>query len=126
MSKKDAGMKSGGYLREIPKPHVRMFADKRRRRKVSVTIGVFYGIGHHYHVTMSEEDNPIWNCAENCWQFAWDDKNYRGRIETGIFGLETQAIDYVKRTARRYFPKHSHRLTKPFSSSRFFYKEEGA
>ena len=70
---------SGGYLREIPKPHRRMFTPGGRKKR-SVRLSVFvYSNGRHYKTSLYQEDNPIWNRETKCWQRAWDDDEGKGK-----------------------------------------------
>jgi hypothetical protein len=73
------GETSGGYLRDIPDPHVRRWPGDAKPRDVRVHIMRYYGIGIHYYATVEEEDNPLWDEATQCWRVAWDDDAARGR-----------------------------------------------
>jgi len=105
----------GGHLEEISKPHTRFFPNPYRKRKVTVTISRYYGIGLHYYVSLQEEDNPIWN--GEAWQTAWDDKEGRGRTDTDLFfGGEIEAnirveayeiaVGKAMMLIKKYFPDH--------------------
>ena len=123
----------GGHLKDIPLPHKRKFDDKRRRRKVSVHITTFPGAGVHYHVSLSEEDNPIWNPSKDTWkwmngsnriigwQVAWDDEGARGRH---LNSVHSKSLEEAQRWAvetfnREFDPKthvmidHGHGYRKP-------------
>lgn len=115
----------GGKLSEIPKPHRRLFDDKRRKRKLKISVQVFYGIGRHYHVTVRQEDNPIWNPLTQAqaspswrevqnmdygkeivgWQLAWDDEDGHGKSVLDKFDTLTQAKNFIKKAVKR-FPNH--------------------
>lgn len=71
----------GGLLADIPKPHVRMFPGKKRR-KVRCKISSFIGLcpdAKHFYVSLQEEDNPILNLKDETWQSAWDDPEAKGK-----------------------------------------------
>lgn len=121
----------GGYLREIPKPHVRKFGsvaigallpDGRiaEKRPVVVSIMKFYGIGQHLHVSIREDDNPIWNVDPNhwaqrlekggLWHEAWDDEMLRGLAFDESFVKRRDALAWVKSIAKKHFSTKTHRL----------------
>lgn len=59
------GLIHGGNLDEIPEPHVYFYPASGEKRKVTVKIMRYYGYGPHYHISLKEEDNPIWDNRED-------------------------------------------------------------
>lgn len=114
----------GGYLKDIPRPWRRYFDDKRRKRKLRISIGTF-SIGVHYFVTIHQEDNPIWDCRTHaeerpdwkeiqeteygneviCWHKAWDDKEGEGIHLSEKFDTQFQAKKWIDKQLKR-FPQH--------------------
>lgn len=124
---------SGGYLKEIPKPHKRYFDDRRRRREVTIHITIYQGIGMHYHVTLSEEDDSIWNISSSeyyedevvGWQTARDDDRSKGESISEKFNTPRQAEAFVRKTLRRRFPRKTHKYVYGWTgqSRKWFYKD---
>lgn len=108
---------SGGYLNEIPEPHIRKFPNPYSKRKVKITVSRYYGYGIHYYVSIREDDNPIWNSERNLWTRAWDDKEGEGKTDTDLYfdgddnaNIRTDAyelaIGKAKMVLKRHFPDH--------------------
>ncbi len=121
---------SGGKIKKIPKPHRRMFPGRKKRR-VTLTMGFFWGLGHHCHATLREEDNPIF-CThrdeythEDHWHMAWDDDEGRGLTLSEKFNTEFQARRWVKKVWKENFSRKTHRLTEELNDRgiRWFYRE---
>jgi hypothetical protein len=132
------GLSGGGYLKEIPKPHVRMFPNEKSKRRVSVAVMVYDLVGgRHYRVSVTEEDNPIWNShtqAEHSpnwkeiqgteygkkvvgWQVAWDDEEGKG-LELYSVGLDFlyQVEDFIRDAWENNFSDETHYLSHTTSS----------
>jgi hypothetical protein len=90
---------------------------------VRVSIRQFLGGGSHYHVSIVEEDNKVWNRAPKGkyspghedepvgWVTLWDTPpEARGRIFEGIFKRLSQAKAFVKKNLV-YFPAETHEGT---------------
>jgi hypothetical protein len=71
----------GGHLSDIPLPRIRRWPGCPDKRKITIRITRYYDVGIHYFLTIFEEDNPLWNEKNQEWQFAWDDKEYRGKTD---------------------------------------------
>jgi hypothetical protein len=100
-----AGLRFGGYLADIPQPHVRMFPG-RKRREVRVSVVKYY---HHWYCRLTEEDNPIWDSKTGYWTGAWDDELYRGRtIQNAQHSSSTLAILWLENAIAEEFPKGTH------------------
>lgn len=67
----------GGYLKDIPEPHIRRWPGCPRPRKVHFAGGRFAGFVH-YHMRCEVEHNGIWQGG--LWVEAWDDA--AGRVKT--------------------------------------------
>ena len=96
----------GGTLGEIPEPHKRKFSDKRRKRRVTVSVSVYSGIGHHYWVRLREEENPIWDSSSDDWRIAFDDKDAHGDSISKPFDTSMQARAFVYDEIAKKFPNH--------------------
>jgi hypothetical protein len=116
------GTMHGGYLKEHkgPVPFVRLFDDKRRRRRVTIQIYSWVGLcpgATHYHVTMREEDNPVLGFKEFGgkeewrWIVYWDDIEAEGQVECSS-GLpdEAHVWSWIKRTWKEMFSSKTHRV----------------
>ena len=114
---------SGGHLKDIPKPHIRYFDDRRRKREVKVSILKFEGYGIHYHVDIKEEDNPILDIGENhssgkpCWHACWDDEKGRGKLFAKKFNSTSDAAHYIKEVWHEEFENKTHKLVLSMTSS---------
>lgn len=120
----------GGHLKEIPKPHIRVW-DKpgRKKRRVEVNITVFYGIGHHYHVNIREEENPILcSCADAekvHHHKTWDDKDADGKTFDDKFNTEKEARNWVRKIFKKNFSRTTHELVSGLGNDKlkWFYKD---
>lgn len=92
----------GGHLADIPLPHRRMFDDRRRKRKVDVSIKRWLS---HYHVSLHAENNPIWNSATKRWQHAWDDHECKSVSDGARFSTLSAANRWIKQTMAKKFPR---------------------
>lgn len=123
----------GGHLKDIPEPHKRYFADKRRKRKVTVTISKWKGVGKHWYVTMIEEDDAIWDSRvtgmwsdktkPNGWTRPWDRSESDGRVFSGSFEVYKKAGECVMEMVANHFPAETHRLVRAFTDEKWFYRE---
>ena len=90
----------GGYLKDIPLPHRRFWPGAPRKKSVRIRIMRYYGQGPHYHTSLKEEHNPIWDTIEGTWRESWDDEEGRGRDEWGIAdwpnGLRSYQLTKIK------------------------------
>lgn len=120
----------GGKLSEIPKPWHRQFPGPQKR-KVRLTIGVFTGVGRHFHVRIEEEDNPIY-CAhrdkyttEAHWHKAEDDKEANGRAFDDKFDTEKAARQWARETFAKQFGDATHQIVQSGTGEppRWFYRE---
>jgi len=103
----------GGRLKDQPKPIVRKFDNKKRKRKVTVHVMTYVGTcvwyAKHYTGVIREEDNPILgkDDGQPAWITCWDDAKAKGQI---IFGpcteSEHEAWFWIKSTVKEKFPKH--------------------
>lgn len=98
----------GGHIKDYPKAR-RMFPG-RKKRLVKITAKVYYGLGHHYWITMHEEDNPIWDAKERAWRTCWDDTDGRGAIESKSFLSMVSAQQWIRATQKKMFPTRTHKL----------------
>jgi hypothetical protein len=108
-------MLTGGYIKDIPKPHRRMFPGKTKRKlRISVAR---YSCGVHYYVTIREEDNPIWDKSLHGpgwgkeradkpigWHVAWDDKKGKGREFEQRCNTSRAASKYIADMVAKHFP----------------------
>lgn len=117
---------SGGYLKEIPTPHVRRWPSVVLR-PVFVHIAVYDVVGgKHYYPDIKEQDNPIWNAKRECWQIAWDDEQARGRafIHPG-FNRLIDAHEWVASILAEHFPPTTHKVLRTGGMRAFYYRRTG-
>lgn len=119
----------GGLFSEIPKPHIRLFPGPKKRR-VTIKIGTYVGIGSHSYVTIEEESNPVWNSAENVWQVSWDKSGDRDAEGEGLqfnarFAHYSSALRWAKRKCLEYFHPDTHEISMCYSTKKqkWFYKQ---
>jgi hypothetical protein len=81
MTRNAHGSRHGGHLADIPLPHIRKYPGNEGPRPVEVSVAQYAGFPH-WHVTINESSNPIWDEATEYWTTAWDDRSEetRGRI----------------------------------------------
>jgi hypothetical protein len=116
----------GGNIEEIPKPHIRMFSNKQRKRKVQVEFHNWVGNGgRHTYVSLTEEDNPIWNEKEYRWQKPWEDPEGKGQYFSNRFNTHEQAVRWAKKIAKKYFPNKTHKLVRKYSDNQKWWYKEG-
>jgi hypothetical protein len=98
-----SGITHGGWLKDVPDPHIYYWPGAEDKRKLYARIMRYYGIGPHYHVSISQEDNPVWDCTidkyrkdePRGWVTTWDN-DFPGKGKTY---LNDEAI---MRTYRSY------------------------
>ncbi len=114
----------GGELSEITPPHIRFFDVSRRKREVTVSVMMFYGIGQHYHVTLRQQENPVWNRRYHRWQSLRYDKGSEGRRVDTKFDSYEEAETFIRRVMRWVFPNHR-AMRDDATGRRWFYKRDG-
>ena len=113
----------GGNMVDIPKPHIRMFDDKRLKRKVSLTITQYTGIGSHYYITLKEQNNSILDTKDNKWRLCWgDDLGVGKRVESKV-DTEEEIKKEVNYLFEENFNKKTHRIVNKQYYKKWFYKE---
>ncbi len=126
-------------LEVIPKPHRWYYDDRRRRRHVRVCIMKFYGVGHHYHISIEEDDDAVWDSRDAAsWGRPGEPCGWtqpRGNPRGGRrFDFKRNYYDAAARAAllilRREFPRRTHEwsldnLTEEGSKSRRWFYGEG-
>ena len=95
----------GGNVKDYPGAK-RRFPGKRKR-EVTVSVRMYYGIGKHYWVSVKEKDNPIWDGEH--WRTCWDDFEGRGRIESQSFLSMVSAQQWLESLKKKEFPKKTHK-----------------
>ena len=115
---------SGGELSKITPPHVRFFDVSRRKREVVVSVMTFYGIGEHYHVTLKQQENPVWNRYRRRWQSPRYDRDSDGRRVSEKFDTCKEAETFIRRVMRWIFPNHR-AVRDDYTGRRWFYKRDG-
>jgi hypothetical protein len=117
--------RNGGYLKDIPRPHFRMFGPigrkwpqhiprYRKLRELHISVYQYAGFPH-YFVTLRQEDNYIWDTRredtdppdfKGRWHKAWDDKRGEGKtIHSGELNNRLEVNAFIKKHVRR-FPRH--------------------
>jgi len=86
----------------------RWFDNKKRVRKVFITITKVYGDYHHWYASLKEEANPFWiRSSEDMPGGAWgEDERARGQKFEEKFNTEDGAKAYADIIMRDHFPKH--------------------
>jgi hypothetical protein len=138
---RDAPELRGGYLKDIPEPHIRKYPEFGPRL-VRISITRYYGLGPHYTASIEEEDNPLWNRLTRAesdpywedtpsgeeiigWQVAWDDEEAKGR---SFFSKRSKSwyrvYLWVRRIVAKHFqPESDYEFHNPTTGKRWFYKE---
>ena len=113
----------GGKIEDCPQPFVRKFPYPRRKRSVRLTVMVWCGIGHHFHTSLREESNPIWN--GEAWQTSWSDPECDGKSFFEAFETEIEARKWIHYTFDKHFSRKTHKLVTDLDQKfvRWFYKE---
>lgn len=92
----------GGYLHEVPEPHIRMCSLPGYRRVVVVKNLKFIA-GGHYYVSITEEDDPVWDAKQQGWRYAWDDEKKRGRSFDARYSHIRFVQPWIDRTIAQHF-----------------------
>ncbi len=124
----------------VPLPHIRLFPNPTRRRKVKVRIQKYNVAGAtHYHVSLEEEFNAIWESRTNHeehpdfykdtakhnqrpqgWVQCHSDEEGRGRhFSAGMATSRFQVSCYIRHLVRTQFPPETHELHKAWGSGLF-------
>ncbi|MCK5614474.1 hypothetical protein KAR91_72085 [Candidatus Pacearchaeota archaeon] len=115
----------GGHLKDIPKPHLRKWADAQpmmlglnrweqkqpptnEKRRITISFSSYVGTAAinatHYIVRIEEETNPIWNSDTEQWQNPWDyDSSDDDIVFREEFTLATRAVDWAKIMVDEHF-----------------------
>ena len=120
----------GGKLKEIPKPWKREFPSKTKKQRVYTNIHSYRGFvpgAIHWHASLEEENNLIWNRKKRCWQMAWDDEKAKGRCFLGAaFMSQVEAHDWIEQMRQDNFPERTHVLVEEHGTNRrWIYKRSG-
>lgn len=117
-------MRRGGHIEDIPKPHIRKWPTSKQKRSITIRIMRFDSMRKHYHVSINQESNPIWDATENefdpgkpiGWTTAWDDLEGHGLNEWELIDkepgfqhtyiLKIEAEKAVEKIVKKYFPDH--------------------
>lgn len=112
------GKITGGYLEDIPEPHIRKWPGSPHKRELTVRITRYYYEGTHYYISIQEEENPLWNGTPYehdesrpvGWVVAWDDKEAQGKTDFNFntdtrFNYITEAKHAVDKILEN-FPDH--------------------
>jgi hypothetical protein len=119
------GRHIGGHLKDIPEPHVYYWPGADIKRKMTCRIMRFYGAGgRHYHVSVMQEDNPVWDGREckyrpgepQGWTVPWD-RDFPGKGGTAwdlfrneevksIYRVRLQARQDIEAAVTKYYPDH--------------------
>jgi hypothetical protein len=107
----------GGKIEEVPLPIIYFFDDKRRKREVEVVVGVFPGIGVHYHVDIREENDGVLDRSINLpyrtnpvWRECWNDEKAKGKQFWEKFDNERDVANYIKKIWKKEFSSKTHKL----------------
>jgi hypothetical protein len=131
----------GGYLKDIPRPHIRKYP-RWGPRLVRISITRYWGIGLHYSASIDEVANPLWNRLTHAekdpywegtergnevigWQVAWDDEEAKGRSFLSPRCLSRYwAYVWVQKIIAEHFqPESDYEFHNPMTGKRWFYKE---
>ena len=128
LARRKLGRYIGGYLRDIPKPHVRRWPSPTGElREVRVRVGVYDIVGgQHYYPDVWEEDNPIWNSIRLCWQVAWDDVEAKGRsYQHAGFERQMDARQWIANILAEHFPSSAYKVFRAGGMRAFYYRHPG-
>jgi hypothetical protein len=127
-----------GSIAEIPPPHLRKFPSDTETRKVTVTISRWGGIwgGGHYHITLREEPNPVWDSRNRDygdhsvigWRTPEDDLDGMGREFKSVFKTQNAAQSWARGIISTHFENgqgHYEIIKMGGIRCRWFYKREG-
>lgn len=119
----------GGHLENIPEPHIYKWPGCERKRTVTVRIMRWPG-NPHYHVSVNQEDNPVWNSLPKewgdngpiGWTVPWRDYPGKGMSDLGLwnemrefnqehkfpfcFRTHIAAVQAVEKLVEKVFPDH--------------------
>ena len=96
----------GVNLEEVPEPHRWWFDDKRHRRGVTVTIGTFFGVGHHFYAEIEEQDDYVWDSCRKAWRRPWVAPPHGGQKFEERWSTVAAAERYVELILADHFPRH--------------------
>lgn len=124
---------SGTDLSAHPTPYLRKWPNARKKRRVTVTQTVFYGIGHHTYVTLREEDNPIWSMEpdpigdskllKGRWIEPWKDTEGDGLQISERCLTALDAARWIRNTFAALFSEKTHMLVHEHGERKWFYKD---
>lgn len=124
--KPDYSKYCGHYGGLVPDNPIRMWPKCQRKRRVTISIIMFYGIGQHYWVSLKEDGNPVWNTEEGYWFEPWSDRDPEGRgkrLDTQKFNTLIEAKRWIAETLAKEFPKKTHTYYNSNTYKRWYYKE---
>ncbi len=89
---------SSRFKDDVWHPVTRLFDDRRKKRRVRVSIRV-WPVGWHYYAKLKQDDNPAWDGEQWClWH---DDPDGRGAVAEGRFGTMREAKEFVRREMKK-------------------------
>lgn len=105
----------GKHLTDIPKPHIRKFPGPVPRQvRIKIRCWAGYAPGaRHFHVDVTEEDNPVWDGRPsfpygspdepNGWTCPWHDRDGQGRSFQGIALSYNRAVQWAEAVVNKHF-----------------------
>lgn len=123
--------RTGGYLADIPLPHVRAYPAKGHLRRVTATIDTWIGLSggaKHYYAKLDEDHNWIWHTERGQWQEAWDDREGKGLVlENKELFTHEDAQKWILQQYAEHFSDETHTLSWRDNDDRpdFMYKRDG-
>jgi hypothetical protein len=109
---------------DVPLPITYLFPNRFNKRKVRCQYLVYPGIGRHFHTSIQEQDNPVWN--GKTWMIPWDKTpEIKGRQFFDCFDTEAEAQKYIRRIFAEQFSHETHVLVDTLGDVElpWFYKE---
>lgn len=116
---RDCGRLGGKLEDVVPQPVLRKWPAAYAhgvKRKVRVRVTKFTGIGHHYYVSLTEEDNVVWQTTVDdmserpFWMKPWEDPEGRGRDESKRCFTIGGVDNFIRRCVEKHFPSETHYL----------------
>lgn len=83
---------------------------------MNVRLSSYISIAQHWHVVITEQENPLWDSRDawgqpeepTGWRLTFDDLDRHGKSFHSTFRHKYEAMAYILETIEKHFPDETH------------------